>query len=100
AARPPRERRTRVIEDDGVAVPLSIPRQKGETDLAIKEVVVAGRRYAVCRNEEQARKDAEARAALLVGLERKLAQGDKALVGNGGPPRFPPAPPAAGFRPE
>ena len=82
------EVRTTVIDDDGVAVPLSIPRQKGETDLAIKEVTAGGRRYVVCRNEEQARKDAEARAALLAGLERKLAQGDKALVGNGGYRRF------------
>jgi hypothetical protein len=92
------EVRTMVIEDDGVAVPLSIPRQKGETDLAIKEVVVAGRRYVVCRNEEQAHKDAEARAALLVGLERRLAQGDKALVGNGGYRRFLADPAGEGFR--
>ena len=82
------EVRTTVVDDDGVAVPLSIPRQKGETDLAIKEVTAGGRRYVVCRNEEQARKDAEARAALLAGLERKLAQGDKALVGNSGYRRF------------
>ena len=82
------EVRSTVIDDDGVAVPLSIPRQKGETDLAIKEVTAGGRRYVVCRNEEQARRDAEARAALLAGLERKLAQGDKALVGNGGYRRF------------
>jgi hypothetical protein len=30
----------------------------------------------------------EMRAALLAGLQRKLAQGDKALVGNGGYRRF------------
>ena len=82
------EVRSTVIEDDGVAVPLTIPRQKGETDLAIKDVKVAGRRYVVCRNAEQAAKDAETRAALLAGLERKLAQGDKALVGNAGYRRF------------
>jgi hypothetical protein len=91
------EVRTTVIDDDGAAVPLTIPRQKGETDLAIKEVMVAGRRYVVCRNEEQARKDAETRAALLVGLERKLAQGDKALVGNGGYRRFLADPAGEGF---
>ena len=34
-----------VLEDDGVTVPLTIPRQRGETDLAIKEVKVDGRRY-------------------------------------------------------
>jgi hypothetical protein len=86
------EVRTTVIDDDGVAVPLTIPRQKGETDLAIKEVVIAKRRYLLCRNEEQARKDGETRAALIAGLERKLAQGDKALVGNAGYRRFLTAP--------
>jgi len=77
-----------VIDDDGVSVPLTILRQKGETDLAIKDVVVAGRRYVLCRNAEQARKDAETRTALLAGLERELMQGDKALVGNIGYRRF------------
>jgi hypothetical protein len=91
------EVRTTVIEDDGVTVPLVIPRQKGETELAIKDVVLAGRRYVVCRNEEQARKDAETRAALLAGLERKLTQGDKALVGNAGYRRFLANPAGDGF---
>ena len=45
--------------------------------MAVKEVKLAGRRYIVCRNEEEARKDAETRAKLLADLERKLAQGDK-----------------------
>jgi len=91
------EVRSTVIDDDGVAVPLTIPRQKGETDLAIKDVVVAGRRYVLGRNEEQARKDAETRAALLAGLERKLTQGDKALVGNAGYRRFLADPEGDGF---
>jgi len=82
------EVRTTVIDDDGVAVPLTILRQKGETDLAIKDVVLGGRRYVLARNPEQARKDAETRTALLAGLERKLTQGDKALVGNAGYRRF------------
>jgi hypothetical protein len=46
-----KELRTEVIEDDGVAVPLTIPRQKGETQLAIKETTLKGRRYVLCRNE-------------------------------------------------
>jgi len=83
-----KEVRTEVIEDDGVAVPLTIPRQKGETQLAIKETTLKGRRYVLCRNEEEARKDAERRAAILAGLERKLTQGDKALVSNKGFRRF------------
>jgi hypothetical protein len=92
-----REIRQTVLEDDGVAVPLVIPRQKGETDLAVKDVEVAGRRYVVCRNEEEARKDAETRAALVASLERKLAQGDKALVANAGYRRFLSAPAGNGF---
>ena len=32
-----REVRAEIIEDDGLAVPLLIPRQKGETELAIRE---------------------------------------------------------------
>ena len=91
------EVRSTVIDDDGVAVPLTIPRQKGETDLAIKDVVLAGRRYVLTRNPEQARKDAETRTALLAGLERKLTQGDKALVGNAGYRRFLAEPTGEGF---
>ena len=87
-----REVREDVIDDDGIAVPLIIPRQKGETQLAVRERTVAGRRYVICRNDEEARKDAEARAELIAGLERKLAQGDKALVGNKGFRRFLKAP--------
>ena len=83
-----KEVRNEVIEDDGVAVPLVIPRQKGETQLAIKETTLKGRRYVLCRNEEEARKDADRRAAILAGLDRKLAHGDKALVSNKGFRRF------------
>jgi hypothetical protein len=92
-----REVRDEVIDDDGVAVPLVIPRQRGETRLAVKETTIAGRRYIICRNEEEAKKDAEARAALIAGLERKLAQGDKALVANKGFRRFLKAPKDDGF---
>ena len=92
-----KEVRETVLHDDGAAVPLTIPRQKGETDLAVKEVKVEGRRYIVCRNEEEARKDAETRAALLAGLQRKLAGGAKGLVGNTGYRRFLAAPEGDGF---
>ncbi len=83
-----KEIRETVLHDDGVSVPLIIPRQKGKTELAVKEVKIAGRRYIVCRNPEEARKDAETRAKLLSDLTRKLSQGDKALVGNSGYRRF------------
>ena len=92
-----REVRAEIIEDDGLAVPLLIPRQKGETELAVRETRIAGRRYVICRNAEQANKDAAARAELVAGLERKLAQGDKALVANKGFRRFLKTPEGDGF---
>jgi hypothetical protein len=92
-----KELRETVLHDDGATVPLTIPRQKGRTDLAVKEVKIEGRRYIVCRNEEEARKDAEARATLLAGLQRKLATGAKSLVGNTGYRRFLPVPEGDGF---
>lgn len=92
-----KEVRESVLHDDGAAVPLTIPRQKGATDLAVKEVKLEGRRYIVCRNEEEARKDAENRAKLLTGLQRKLAGGAKGLVGNAGYRRFLAAPDGNGF---
>jgi hypothetical protein len=91
------EVRETVLHDDGAAVPLTIPRQKGETDLAVKEVKIEGRRYIVCRNEEEAHKDAETRVKLLAGLQRKLAKGGKNLVGNTGYRRFLAAPEGDGF---
>jgi hypothetical protein len=92
-----REVRAEIIEDDGLAVPLLIPRQKGETELAVRETMIAGRRYVICRNAEEAKKDAAARAELVAGLERKLAQGDKALVANKGFRRFLKTPQGDGF---
>ena len=92
-----REVRAEIIEDDGLAVPLLIPRQKGETELAVRETMIAGRRYVICRNAEEAKKDAAARAELVAGLERKLAQGDKALVANKGFRRFLKTPEGDGF---
>src|SRR5271166_3112426 len=97
-----RERSTKqvrgtVLNDDGVAVPLIIPRQKGETELAIRDITVAGRRYILCRNEEEARKDAETRAKLIDSLQRQLAQGGKRLVGNKGYRRFLTAPKSKAF---
>ena len=50
-----------------------MPRANGaETQLWVKEVVVEGRRYVVCRNEAEANKDAADRKAVLDGLERQL----------------------------
>ncbi len=52
--------------------------------LKVKEVMVDGSRYIVCRNEKQARKDALDRDAIIASLEDKLKSGPKSLVGNKG----------------
>jgi hypothetical protein len=57
-------------------------------NLHVKEVVVADRRYIVCRNPEEAAKDTADREAVLAALEAKLARGAKALVGNRGFRRY------------
>jgi len=58
-------------------------------NLEVKEVFVAGRRYVVCLNRIEARKDAEAREAILAKLEAMLAEhGPKSVVGNKGFARF------------
>lgn len=58
-------------------------------NLEVKEVWVEDRRYVVCRNPEEAEKDAAARKAILEKLETTLAQkGPKAILGNRGFKRF------------
>ena len=83
------EVRRTVIDDATPFVPLVVPRAAGVlTELEAKQVKIGERRYIVCRNLVEARRDAEQRAAILDGLRAKLAQGDKALVGNSGFRRY------------
>ena len=82
------EVRRTVIDDRAPFVPLVVPRASGLTELEAKQVKIGERRYIVCRNLAEARRDAEQRAAILDGLRAKLAQGDKALVGNSGFRRY------------
>jgi len=83
------EVRTTVIDDQTPFVPLAVPRASGElTELEAKQVKIGDRRYIVCRNLAEARRDAQQRDAILEGLRAKLAQGDKALVGNSGFRRY------------
>src|ERR1700738_4744454 len=83
------EVRSTVIDDQTPFVPLVVPRVSGElTELEAKQVRIGNRRYIVCRNRAEARRDAEQRSAILDGLRAKLAQGDKALVGNSGFRRY------------
>lgn len=62
------------------------PREKSTdpSPLKVKEVYVEERRYVVCLNEEQSRKDRADREAIVASLREQLKQGDKALVGNKG----------------
>lgn len=57
---------------------------KDPSPLKVKQVMVWDRRYVVCLNEDQAKKDAADRQAILAGLGAQLKKGDKALVGNKG----------------
>ncbi len=57
-------------------------------NLEVKEVVVEDRRYVVCRNPVEARKDAAARETLLAKLEAALAHSPKSIIGNKGFARF------------
>jgi len=59
-------------------------KRKDPSPLKVKEVVVEGRRYVVCLNEEEARKDAHDRQMIVASLREQLKQGDKSLVGNRG----------------
>lgn len=90
-----------VLADAGPMTPLSVPRAGGDsTDIEVKQVIVKPsdnkpsdeqakpRRYVVCFNPQQAKRDAAVREATLDSLKQKLKQGDKALVGNAGFRRY------------
>jgi hypothetical protein len=81
-----KEIREQVLTDPAPFTVVYGPRQQ-RCDLAplqVKEVRVAERRYIVCHNDEQARKDLADRQAIVAALEDKLPRGAKALVGNKG----------------
>lgn len=61
---------------------------KDPSPLAVKEVLVDGRRYIVCRNSRQQRKDEAARQAIIEALEERIKNNPKGLVGNRGYARF------------
>ena len=77
-----------VLDDPAPFVPLVVAKRDKDIDYEAKAVPLAGRRYIVCRNREEMKKDAAARAAILAALERQLKKGDKSLVGNKGYRRF------------
>jgi transposase len=57
---------------------------KDPAPLKVKEVVSNEKRYIVCMNSRQARKDAADRKAIIASLEAQLKKGAKSLVGNKG----------------
>ena len=77
-----------VLKDAGPLLPLMMSKRAKQVDYEAKAVLLAGRRYIVCRNHQEAEKDAADRAAIVAALERQLAKGDKALVGNTGFRRY------------
>jgi hypothetical protein len=91
-----KEVREIVLADTKPMVPLAIPRANGKvTEIEVKEVVVGDwgpgakpRRYIVCFNPQEAKRDAATREAILKSLGDKLKHGDKGLVGNTGYRRF------------
>lgn len=66
------------------------PRVKSDdpSPLRVKEVWVEDRRYIVCLNSEQAKKDKADRDATVAALREQLKKGAKTLVGNTGYRRY------------
>ena len=56
--------------------------------LDVKDVWVGDHRYIVCRNQDEARKDAADREAIVASLREQFGSGAKSLVGNRGYPRL------------
>ena len=77
-----------VLADSAPFVPMLPIRPRGEIVCEAKAVESAGRRYVVCRNLDQMRKDAADRAAIVAALEKQLKTGDQSLVGDKGFRRF------------
>jgi hypothetical protein len=80
------EVRERVLADRGRYQEVHPERQRAKdpSPLKVKEVRIEDRRYIVCLNEEQRRKDAADRRAIVAHLRETLKRGDKELIGNQG----------------
>lgn len=59
-------------------------RSTDPSPLKVTEVFVDERRYILCLNEDQRKKDAADRDAIVAALRQQLMRGDKSLVGNKG----------------
>jgi len=76
----------RVLADRGRYQEVTPERQRSKdpSPLKVKEVNIGERRYIVCLNEEQRRKDEADRKAIVEALGQQLKRGDKDLIGNKG----------------
>lgn len=85
-----KEIREKVLTDAGSYQEVYGPkaRSKDPSPLKVKEVRVNDRRYIVCYNEDQARKDRADRQAIVESLQDQLKRGDKSLIGNKGYRKF------------
>ncbi len=85
-----KEIREKVLTDRSPYLEVTPERQtsKDPSPLKVKEISLEGRRYVVCLNEEQRRKDAADRKAIVKHLRRQLRRGDKDLIGNKGYRKF------------
>ena len=85
-----REIRQKVLSHTGRYHEVNGPRKqsKDPSPLKVKDVSVAKRRYVVCHNEEQAKKDKADREAIVHALREQLKQSSKSLVGNKGYRKF------------
>jgi hypothetical protein len=81
-----KEVRERVLADRSRYQEVTPERQRAQdpSPLKVKEVSLDQRRYVVCLNEEQRRKDAADRHAIVEHLRGQLKRGDKDLIGNQG----------------
>jgi len=85
-----REDRQKLLLQRGRFQQINGPRKKSKdpSPLEVREQWIEGRRYVVCRNEEQGKKDEADRRAIVESLREKLKAGDKSLVGNKGYRRY------------
>jgi hypothetical protein len=81
-----RLRRVKEIKEEVLSHPG--PYQEVASNLQVKEVNIKERRYVVCYNPEQAKKDAADREAILDSLAKTLEVDPRALVGNHGYRRY------------
>lgn len=81
-----KEIREQVMTDSSPFTEVYGPKEHSDdpSPLKVKEVRIEDRRYIVCHNEDQARKDRADREAILLALEEQLKKGDKSLIGNKG----------------